>query len=136
MSKFESSVKIIPFSQERVYDKISDLSNLESVKDKLPEDKVKDLKFDKDSLSFSVSPIGEIRLQVVERNPFDCVKFETTNSPLPFTLWVQLVPTTEDECKMRITIDVELNPFIQGMVKKPLMDGLEKMATMLSMIQY
>ena len=83
MSKFESSVKIIPFSQERVYDKISDLSNLESVKDKLPEDKVKDLKFDKDSLSFSVSPIGEIRLQVVERNPFDCVKFETTNSPLP-----------------------------------------------------
>ncbi|HJD91885.1 SRPBCC family protein, partial [Bacteroides coprosuis] len=103
---------------------------------KLPEDKVKDLKFDKDSLSFSVSPIGEIRLQVVERNPFDCVKFETTNSPLPFTLWVQLVPTTEEECKMRITIDVELNPFIQGMVKKPLMDGLEKMATMLSMIQY
>ena len=136
MSKFESSVKIIPFSQERVYDKISDLSNLESVKDKLPEAKVKDLKFDKDSLSFSVSTIGEIRLQVVERNPFDCVKFETTNSPLPFTLWVQLVPTTEDECKMRITIDVELNPFIQGMVKKPLMDGLEKMATMLSMIQH
>ncbi|HJD92439.1 MAG TPA: SRPBCC family protein, partial [Bacteroides coprosuis] len=42
MSKFESSVKIIPFSQERVYDKIADLSNLESVKEKLPEDKVKD----------------------------------------------------------------------------------------------
>ena len=28
MSNFESSVKVIPYSQERVYNKLSDLSNL------------------------------------------------------------------------------------------------------------
>ena len=39
MANFESSVKVIPYSQERVYAKLSDLSNLESVKDRLPEDK-------------------------------------------------------------------------------------------------
>ena len=32
MANFESSVKVIPYSQERVYAKLSDLSNLESVK--------------------------------------------------------------------------------------------------------
>ena len=42
MANFESSVKVIPYSQERVYAKLSDLSNLESVKDRLPEDKVQD----------------------------------------------------------------------------------------------
>ena len=31
MSNFESSVKVIPYSQERVYNKLSDLSNLEAV---------------------------------------------------------------------------------------------------------
>lgn len=136
MSKFESAVKIIPFSQERVYNKISDLSNLESIKDKIPSDKVKDMEFDSDSLSFNVSPIGKIRLQIVERTPHKYVKFTAMDSPLPFTLWVQLVPLDEEECKMRITIEVEMNPFVAGMVKKPLIDGLEKMATMLSVIQY
>ena len=43
MTKFESPVKVIPFSQERVYGKLSDLSNLEAIKDRLPEDKVKDI---------------------------------------------------------------------------------------------
>ena len=136
MSKFESSVKVIPFSQERVYEKISDLSNLESIKDRVPEDKIKDLVFDADSISFSVSPVGVIRLEIIERTPHKCVKFTTTDSPLPFKLWVQLVPNSAEECKLKITIDVEMNPFIAGMVKKPLMDGLEKMATMLSHIQY
>ena len=43
MANFESSVKVIPYSQERVYAKLSDLSNLESVKGRLPEDKIHDL---------------------------------------------------------------------------------------------
>lgn len=34
MTKFESSVKVIPYAQERVYDKLADLSNLESLKDR------------------------------------------------------------------------------------------------------
>ena len=40
MTKFESGVKVVPASQEAVYEKLSDLSNLEKVKDRLPEDKV------------------------------------------------------------------------------------------------
>ena len=45
MTKFESGVKVVPASQEAVYEKLSDLSNLEKVKDRLPEDKVKNLSF-------------------------------------------------------------------------------------------
>ena len=46
MVQFESTVKHIPYSQERVYNKLSDLSNLEAIKDRLPQDKVEDLSFD------------------------------------------------------------------------------------------
>lgn len=136
MTKFESSVKVIPYSQESVYEKLSDLSNLEAIKGSLPEDKVKDLSFDSDTLSFNVAPVGQLTLKIVEREPSKCIKLETTNSPLPFSMWIQLVATTEEESKLKVTIGMELNPFMKAMVQKPLEEGLEKMAGMLAMIKY
>lgn len=136
MNKFESSVKVIPYSQERVYSKLSDLSNLETIKDRLPQDKVQDLSFDSDTLSFSVPPVGQLTLQIVERQPCKCVKLATTNSPLPFNMWIQLVATGEEECKVKVTIGMDINPFMKAMVQKPLQEGLEKMVEMLAMINY
>ena len=50
-SKFESSVKLVPYSQQAVYHNISDLRNLEKVRDRVPEDKVNDFSFDQDTVS-------------------------------------------------------------------------------------
>ena len=136
MTKFESSVKVIPYSQERVYEKLADLSNLQAIKDRLPEDKVKNMSFDTDTLSFNVDPVGQLTLRIIEREPSKCIKFETTNSPLPFNMWIQLVAVSEEECKLKVTIGLEINPFMKAMVQKPLNEGLEKMADMLYMIQY
>ena len=136
MTKFESSVKVIPYSQERVYDKLADLSNLESIKDRLPQDKVKDMSFDTDTLSFNVDPVGQLTLKIIEREPCKCIKFETINSPLPFNMWIQIISSADEECKLKITIGLDINPFMKAMVQKPLQEGLEKMADMLSMIQY
>ena len=117
MANFESSVKVIPYSQERVYNKLSDLSNLEAIKDRLPQDKVEDLSFDSDTLSFTVSPVGQLTLQIVERDP-------------------QLVETAEEECNVKVTIEIDINPFMKAMVQKPLQEGLEKMVEMLAVINY
>lgn len=136
MGNFESSVKVIPYSQERVYNKLSDLSNLEAIKDRLPQDKVQDLSFDSDTLSFSVPPVGQLTLQIVEREPCKCIKSATANSPIPFNMWIQLVATGEEECKVKVTIRIDINPFMKAMVQKPLQDGLEKMVEMLAAINY
>ena len=144
MANFESSVKVIPYSQERVYNKLSDLSNLEAIKDRLPQDKVEDLSFDSDTLSFSVSPVGkltvspvgQLTLQIVERDPCKSIKLATTNSPLPFNMWIQLVETAEEECNVKVTIEIDINPFMKAMVQKPLQEGLEKMVEMLAVINY
>ncbi len=136
MTQFESSVKVIPYSQKQVYAKVSDLSNLESIKDKIPEGKASDLHFDTDSLSFSIAPVGEIHLRIVDREPDKCVKFEAEKSPVPFNLWIQIVPVSEAECKIKLTVKAEINPIIKGMVQKPLKDGLEKMVEMLARITY
>lgn len=136
MTKFESPVKVIAASQEAVYEKLSNLSNLEEVKNRLPQDKVKNLSFDAESLSIEAAPVGKITLQIVEKEPCKCIKFETTVSPLPFNLWIQIVPVTEAECKIKLTIGMELNPFLKTMVQKPLQEAIDKMAEMLSLIEY
>lgn len=136
MTKFESSIKYIQSSQEAVYGKLSDLNNLEQVKDHLPEDKVKNLSFDADSLTVEVSPVGKITLQIVEKEPCKCIKFGTVTSPLPFNLWIQLLPVADNECKMKLTIGMDLNPFMKAMVQKPLQEGVEKMADALALIPY
>ena len=136
MSKFESSIKQIPYSQESVYRSLSDLSNLEKVRDRVPQDKVKDFSFDQDTVNMSVSPVGDISMRIVEREEPKCLTFETTKSPLPFNFWIQLLPVTATTCKMRLTIKADINPFIKGMVSKPLQEGLEKIADALAMIRY
>lgn len=136
MTKFESNVKEIPYSQESVFEMLSDLNNLEKVKDRLPQDKIKQLDFISDTLTVEVPPVGPITLQIVEKEPCKCIKFGTTTSPLPFNLWIQLLPTGANNCKMKVTIGIEINPFMKAMVQKPLQEGVEKMADMLAMIHY
>ena len=46
---------------------------------------------------------------------------------IPFNFWIQLLPTGEFSCKMKLTIKAELNMFIKGMVKKPLQAVLDKL---------
>lgn len=135
-SKFESSVREIQSPQQKVYDALSNLQNLEKIRDRLPEDKIQDFTFDNDSVSVNVPPVGSIALQIIEREEPKTIKFESVNSPIAFNLWIQLLPLTEETCKMKLTIKAELNPFIKGMVAKPLQEGLEKMADVIQMIQY
>ena len=99
MAQFESGVKYVPYSQEQVFNKLSDLSNLESVRDK-------------------------------------CVKFESEKSPVPMNLWIQILPVEAGQAKLKVTIRAEVNMFMKAMVAKPLQDGVDKLAEMLSMIPY
>lgn len=135
-TKFESSIRQIAYAQQSVYDKLSDLSNLESVKDRIPQDKLESFTFDSDSISIKVPMAGDIKLRIVEREAPGTIKFETVQSPVPFNFWIQLLPTGETSCKMKLTIKAELNPFIKGMVQKPLQEGIEKIADALQAISY
>jgi hypothetical protein len=135
MTTIESSIRQIDYPQQAVYNMLSDLSNIERVRDKIPEDKARDLTFDSDSISVS-TPMGGVRLVIVDREEPKTIKFETRESPLPFNFWIQILPVSEAVSKIKLTIKAELNPFIGGMVKKPLQEGIEKIADALQLIRY
>jgi len=139
--QFESNVKHVPYSQERVYNKLSDLNNLEGarerldmVKDKL-DGKLEDMSFDRDSITLKVQGIS-LTLRIIEREPLKCIKFEGDKSPIPLNLWIQILPVTQEEAKMKVTIRAEVNMFMKAMVSKPLQEGVEKLADMLAMLPY
>ena len=141
MKRIESDVKHISFSQETVYAKVSDLSNLQSLVDLIPEDQkasanIESLTCTPDTVSCNISPIGQIEFGVVSREPFKCVKLETTNSPVKVTMWIQLVSTGSSSCKIKLTADIDLNAFMVKMVEKPITEALNKLAETLAMIPY
>ena len=115
---------------------LSDLTNIERVKDRVPEEKLKDLSFDKDSISISVPPVGAVSMRIIEREEPKTIKFESANSPMPFNFWIQLLPVNETESKMRLTIKADIPFMLKGMVTKPLQEGIEKIAEALAMIPY
>lgn len=141
MAQYESNIKHIPYSQERVYGKLSDLNNLSSIKDRLDmlkeklNGKLEDMSFDTDSITLKVQGLS-LTLRIIEREPMKCIKFEGEHTPVPLNLWIQILPESSDTAKMKVTIRAEVNMFMKAMVAKPLQEGVEKLADMLSMIPY
>ena len=152
MAKYESQIKQVPYSQSAVYAKLADLTNLAVIKErfddpnvqaKIPADKVEEVRnavnqmeFTADTVSAPAGPIGTIAVQIVDREPEKCVKFTSTNSPVGFKLWVQVLPTSDTTSKIKVTIDADLNFFMKQMVGNHLEKGVDKFADMLAMIPY
>ena len=136
MSKYESTVKTVPYPQENVYRMISDLSNLERIRDRVPSDKIQEFSFDTDTVSVSVPPVGQITMRIVERDEPKCVKFESEQSPMPFNLWIQVLAVDEQTSKMKVTVKADIPFMLQAMVSSLLQDGVEKVADALARIPY
>lgn len=136
MSKYESSIKQIPYSQQSVYHCVSDLSNLDKVRDRVPADKVKDFTFDTDTVSINIDPVGALTFRIVSREEPKCVKFEGVGTPLPILLWIQVLPVGEASSKMKLTVEADIPIFVRPMVEKPLKEGVERIADVLAMISY
>ena len=154
MTKYESNVKHVNAPVELVYAKLSNLENLRPVIDGASDndalraqietagydasslDALKDVKLTADSVAIPAPMVGEISLRICEREENRCVKFETVQSPVQANLWIQVLPVTEQEAKMRVTLKADLNPMIKMMVGSKLKEGVEKFADMLAMVPY
>ncbi|MDR3194994.1 MAG: SRPBCC family protein [Tannerella sp.] len=136
MIDFNSEVKTVPYSDGKVFAVLSDLSNLERVRERIPQETVQNLSFDRDRCSFDVSPLGRIELRVVERVPNQTVRFETANSPIPLLLLIQLKPESETVTEMRMTLRAELNPVLRTMVSKQMKELVDKLSGLVAAISY
>ncbi|HCC51679.1 MAG TPA: polyketide cyclase [Porphyromonadaceae bacterium] len=136
MADFTSEVKTIPHNDDIIFAMLSDMSNLERIKDRIPQDKIKDFTFDRDTCSFTVDPVGSVMFQIVEREPNKTIKFSTTNSPIPLLMWIQLKQVAEKDTKLKMTVRADLNPFLKPMVSKPLQEAIDKISEIVACLPY
>ncbi len=149
LEKYISEPREIPFSQELVYTKLSNMKNLEQFVspekiDELNKEgvntsgfKAEEFVASEDRCSFTISPVGNVGIEIVEREPFKTIKFQGEKSvPFPVTFWVQLAPEGETSCKIRLTLHAELSMMIKMMVGGYLEKGIEKLADLLTGIDY
>lgn len=136
MAEFTSEIKTIPYADKEVFTVLSDLTNLELAKDRIPQDKIKEFTFDKDSCTISVDPVGKIRFVVTQRQPNSLIKFEAEQLPFGVAMWIRLESISENETKLFLEVDADLNPFVKPMVSKPLQQGIDKIAEVLAFLPY
>ncbi|MEI6274378.1 MAG: hypothetical protein WCP08_00250 [Prolixibacteraceae bacterium] len=149
IEKYVCEPRVIPYSQELVYTKLSNLKNLEQLisKEKMEELTQKGVNISgfnlenftasEDRCSFKINPLGNVGIEIVEREPFRTIKFEGEKSvPFPVTFWVQLVADCEISCKIRLTLHADLSPMIKMMVNGYLESGIEKLADLLVSVDY
>lgn len=136
MAEYYSEIKIIPYSDMEIFNVLSDLNNLDLIRDKIPQDKIKDFTFDSDSCTITVDPVGKIKFNIIERTPNELIKFQAEQLPFGLILNIDLKRNDNTETEMKIKLSADLNPFLKPMLSKPLQQGLEKISDILASLPY
>ncbi len=136
MTTFESKVKVITASAENIFNKLSNLKNLESFKSEINDEKIKEIRIEEDTIFIKVDMLGEIGLKLIEKEPNKTLKFEGVNAPIQLNLWIQIKEAAENDSRMKLTLKADIPFMIKTMASKPIQDFIEKLADALSAIPY
>ncbi|MFW5822432.1 MAG: hypothetical protein ACOCU7_03505, partial [Tangfeifania sp.] len=146
MEKYISDVKLIDHNQQIVFEHLANFENLaeylnsgliEKITKQVPQVKITDFKSDRDSCKFNITGMGVAKIQIVNREPFKSIKVESSGGlPLNFTFWVQLLPVTPQQTKMRLTLHADMNMMIKMMAGNRFQDGINQLAETLSNLPY
>jgi carbon monoxide dehydrogenase subunit G len=144
--KYVSDIKLIDQNQRIVYNYLSNFENLSQyvnegllskINEKVPQIKISDFESDQDSCRFQVSGMGKAEIRIIDREPANTIKIGSSGGmPIGVTFWIQLLPVSPDQTKMRLTLHAEMNIMIKMMINKKLEEGIDQFADMLAKLPY
>lgn len=145
-SIYVSDVKTIRHNNEIVFNFLSDFNQLgqffneytlAQLSQQVPGVKIDDFRADADSCHFTINNHGEAGLRIVEREVPKTIKISGEgNIPFELFFWIQILPVSAYESKIRLTLHAELNMMLKLMAGKKLQEGINKLADALTMLPY
>ena len=145
-TKYVSDVKIVNNNQEIIYNYLSNFENLSKyvnegllskMSEQIPQIQISNFESDADSCQFQISGMGQTEIRIVEREPHKTIKIRSSDGmPVGITFWIQLLPVSAYETKLRLTLDADMSMMIKMMVNKKLEEGINKLADMLAALPY
>lgn len=136
MTSYESKIKTIHHPQEIIFNTLSDLNNIALIKDRIPQDKIKDLSFDTDSINITVDMLGQVKLSIIEREAYKTIKLTVSGAPSEAFMWIQLKEIAENDTKMKLTLKAKLNGMVKMMLKGKIEQFINGFADTLAGLDY
>ena len=136
-SKYESKITSAPCSAQQVYRVLSNLQNLERVRDMIPQDKVQELEIEPDRVRMKVDGLAQkITIAIVDRIENDTVKFGAEGIPMDANFWIQMKEVSPTDTRLKLTIKADIPFMFKMMIDKKLQQGLDQAAEMLAQFPY
>ena len=135
--KYESKIHSAAASAEQIYKVLSNLNNLNRVKDLIPKDKVQELEISEDCVRMKVDGLGQkIAISIVDKIENDTIKFGAENIPMEMNFWIQLKKVTPNDTRIKLTLKADLPMMFKMMLDKKLQNGIDQAAEMLAKFPY
>jgi len=145
-TKYVSDIKIVNNNQEIIYNYLSNFENLSKyvnegllskMSEQIPQIQISNFESDADSCRFQISGMGLAEIRIIEREPHKTIKINSSGGmPVGITFWIQLLPVSAYETKLRLTLDADMSMMIKMMVNKKLEEGINRLADMLAALPY
>lgn len=136
-TKYESKISSALCPAAQIYRVLSNLQNIEKVRDLIPQDKVQELEIEPDRIRMKVDGLAQkITIAIVDRIENDTVKFGLEGIPMDANFWIQLKEVTPTDTRIKLTIKAEIPFMFKFMIEKKLQQGLDQAAEMLAQFPY
>ena len=137
MNTYESHVAKVPADASAIYAVISNLTNLERVRDLIPQDKVQEFETDTDFVRLKVDGLGQkIVIRIVDRIENDTVKFGVENLLMDGNFWIQVKQVAPHDSRIKLTLKAELPMMIAKMAGKKIQEGIDQAAEMMAQMPF
>lgn len=135
--KYESKIQSIPAPVDKVYPVLSNMMNLERVRDLIPADKVQEMDLSEDAVKFKVDGLAQkVTIRIVDKIENDTIKFGLDNMPVAGNFWIQLKEVAPNDTRVKLTVKADIPIFFRMMIEKKLQQGLDDAAVMLTQFPY
>ena len=136
-TKYESKITSAPCSAQQIYQVMSNLQNLERVRDMIPKDKMQEMEIEPDRVRLKVDGLAQkITIAIVDRIENDTVKFGAEGIPMDANFWIQLKELAPNDTRIKLTVKADIPMMFKMMIGKKLQDGLDQAADMLAQFPY
>ena len=136
-SKYESKITSSPCSAAQIYRVLSNMENLERVRDMIPKDKIQELEIEPDRVRMKVDGLGQkITIAIVDRIENDTIKFGAEGVPMDANFWIQMKEVSPTDTRIKLTVKADIPFMFKFMVEKKLQQGLDQAAGMLAQFPY
>ncbi len=134
MTRIESKIGVVKQPAEKIFNYISNFNNFSQL---IPEDKVKDFESTSDTCRFKVEGIGQAGLRIIEKEPHKLIKISSDEeTTFDLLLWIQIKEIEPGDSRLKITTEVNLNPMMATMVRKPLKNFIDTLIDQAEKINY